>query len=148
MKINHYHFFGTAFVGILIIILALLLFGCTEEPDPIQSGYEFNVVGKTDIPDTATATMIVCASDTFGSDLYLTLPDTICIETSYGELRVFGVYFDIEKNRLKGKYVQIHTYYMDDSKHFTPCRIFINKDGTNIVETCGCGVSKPIYIGK
>lgn len=146
MKPNPYHFFAAATTGAILIVIGLILFGCTTEPDQIQSGYEFNVIGKTDIPDTATATMIVCAADTFGADLYLTRPDTICIETSYGELRVFGVYFDIEKNRLKGKYVQVHTYYMDESKQFIPCRIFINKDGVNIAETCGSGVSKPIYI--
>jgi len=50
MKPNQYHLFISAVTGMLLIILGLILFGCSEEPEPDPIGLRLYCVQDSIIP--------------------------------------------------------------------------------------------------
>ena len=129
MKPNQYHLFGASVTGILLIILGLILFGCTEEPvQPLTDG--IRCVSQSDtIEQNYTVTIV------FGTTVQsngLLDPDTSIIVTEFGQLPR-----EIELPGLTGTCQLIAT---DEVGDFVPCRFCIIKDGTLIKDVCcnGC----------
>ena len=148
-NLNQYHFFGAAFAGLLLIILAMMLFGCTkEEPEPTRSGYDFFAVVK--YPDkiclTCETSFVVLAADTFDEHGELIRPQFVCSLIEIGEIKSGLRYVDTDYLSLKGKYIQLRTYQMGTPHYFVQCEIFVNHNGINIYHTCSGGYSKPLLI--
>lgn len=148
-KLNSYHIFGAAFAGLLLIILALMLFGCTEEePDPTRAGYDFFAVVK--YPDkiclTCETSFVVLAADTFDENGALVRPQFVCSLTEIGEIKSGLRYVDTDYLSLKGKYIQLRTYQVGTPHYFVQCEIFVSHNGINIYHTCSGGYSKPLLI--
>ena len=138
MKLNAYHFFAAACIGISLTILVLLLFGCTTEPEPHQRIVKLHCVQDTIIPGQ-TCYFQASFGDTVNG-LILSDIDSILIVGATGTAPR-----DIDC-QIRGKYCQLRCFYIDCQYRYLPCCMYINADGVNLYESCTNGISRPVLI--
>lgn len=138
MKPNQYHLFLIAVTGMLLIILGLILFGCTDEPGPQPTGLKLHCVQDEIIPGQ-TCYFQASFGDTLNGQELSDVDTTFIVGATGKSPR------DIEC-QIKDKYCKLYCFYIDCSYHFIPCRFFITKDGVCLLDKCTNGLIEPVWI--
>lgn len=138
MKPNNYHFFAASVTAMLLVILAVALFGCTSEPEPTPTGLKLHCLQDSIIPGQ-TCYFQASFGDTLSGQTLADVDTTLIIGATGQTPRDMDC-------QISGKWCVLYCFYIDGCYQFIPCRFTVTNNGVCLIDKCTNGVTNAFWI--